>query len=200
MGLSNTIPITTPHYPTGWRDPKDHAKMSRFGARFRIAKSFQNLSLQTGISPETADGYSKIIHVFLAYSGYEIFSKIFGLTAVKKRTETEKKYASGELIEGLLRKAHDCRGFVDFLKKHSGKDKLKQNIDNLYAGRIFSVILLGESIRHCFAHGSLTPSAWKSDPLKVAEFCEVIADFLIIYMDSEYSSRIELYMSNKERS
>lgn len=192
--MSRSEPSVAPHYPKGWSKESEllHPNIARFGARFRAAKAFEGITFSPGISEETSQGYAMMTYAFLAVTAFEAFSRAFGLGAEAKRKEIEKKYASNELYDELRALANpDCRGFLNFLKEDDVKASAStiKNIEAVFKGREFCIITLGIAVRNAFAHGRVTPNVWKSKAASVALFCQRIAGFLVLVMDSESHAR-----------
>ena len=187
------MPILQPpsppkHYPKGWPSDQLPAAVTRFGARFRVAKAFRKIEFVDGISDATAAGYSSILRLFLSYTAWEQYEAAFRLNS--KRREIERTYCTEELRSKLRRLGVACRSFLQFLKSDSEAEALKRNIEALLSEAPFSVLHVGEAVRHSFAHGVLTPSAWRSSAQNVAGFCDVVATFIIDVMDQDAQRRI----------
>lgn len=65
------------HRAQAMRFDCSNGDVSRFAARFRVARSFSGISLD-GYSDETVHGYDALFRVFLAWSAFERFLGILG--------------------------------------------------------------------------------------------------------------------------
>ena len=167
-----------------------NGELRAFATRFRIAKSFNALSLEKHIGVETKEGYSSLVRLLLTYSAFERFTKSFGLTSDKKLASIEQKHGNDEVIRYIkTREGHSSR-LLEFLQDKSSSQKLRNNascIDRCLDG---SVIFLAEAIRHAFAHGDLTPGTWSENPKSLKEVCNKLSDTLILIMDEETEARM----------
>jgi hypothetical protein len=50
---------------------------------------------------------------------------------------------------------------------------------------------LASAIRHIFAHGWLSPNANQVNPNTVVEICDLLHQFLLSFMDIEFSNRLD---------
>lgn len=160
--------------------------INHFKSRYRVAKSFQAISLDT-FSQSTIDGYSAIFKVFLTWSAFEIFLDIIDI----KRNNTSNlisKY-NPELIAASIRSVPEQQNFVRFVLERVNKEHQPQ-IQAFLDGKACDVTYLASGIRHIFAHGTLTPHAGSNsaDPSKA--ICLILIDFLFKIMDYEFSSRV----------
>jgi hypothetical protein len=51
-------------------------------------------------------------------------------------------------------------------------------------------------VRHIFAHGHLAANSYGINPNHVAAACGTISDFLLDFMDSDFTSRMIHYETN----
>ena len=81
----------------------------------------------------------------------------------------------------------------DFLQKHLERNKLKQELAACREGNERSVICLSSALRHIFAHGHLSAHSNGISPHKVDKACEVVSEFLLTFMGTDFTARIHRY-------
>lgn len=184
-------PKNLTHYPQGWDESKVSVHTRSFAVRFRISKAFEGIKLHEDIGQSTKKGYESLIHLMLTYSAYEKFSSAFNLTANKKRKEIEEKNGLSESIQKLRMHDRNITPLFDFLHQNTKSERLKQNLIEIRNCREGSLVLLAESIRHCFAHGSITPSSWEQDPDIASSVFQLLTSFMMNIMDQETGPRMK---------
>ena len=200
-----------PGYPTEWSAFCSHApntgteffgfvtqlsEVNRFAARFRAASSFRGITLE-GYSAATATGYAALCRILFVYSAFEAYLEIVGATSATIGPDLE-AHGAISLIKSLRMSDIDNR-FYKFI--HSRVNRLhQQELQNYFNDDPCNVAYLASAIRHIFAHGWLTPNAGGGEASSASEVCNAVSDFLLSFMDSQFSSRIlqvmgELYGS-----
>lgn len=195
-------PPGTAHYPSSWTKWEDakakgyapfafgfttYADVNRFGARFRMARAFDGLSLGD-YGSETVAGYSSLFRVFLCWTTFEQYLRALG----QQHDEASAWYAA-LLPDGLV---GECRAddsankFFQFIRQHT-KRKAKTMLAKHLAGESICPTYLAAGIRHVFAHGILTPNANGADPAAVARICDRLAAALLAAMDGNFTSRVD---------
>lgn len=163
--------------------------INRFAARFRAANKFKGIVLE-GYSADTVDGYSALCQVMFAWSAFETFEKIIGLN----RQEMGKELESCRAIEILNRiRAIDTENrFYKFIYDRVN-NKHKSELDNYFNEDPCNIAYLASAIRHIFAHGWLSPHANQANPEAVTQICNILSQFLLDFMDKEFSKRVEQF-------
>jgi hypothetical protein len=155
--------------------------LSRWSARFRLAKSFRSLDLGDEYSgSETPRLYSSITRIFLVYSAFETYCKILklDLDQVKKMQDN---YSQKSIIQ-RIRDLDQEHKLPKFLMPHLNPG-LKTKIQEFIDGEEVSVSFLARCIRHIFAHGILA----------------AYSNFLLNCMDSDFDERVEMIANKSSR-
>src|SRR5262249_23709441 len=71
--------------------------------------------------------------------------------------------------------------------------KLRNNLAACREGTCSDVACLSASVRHIFAHGHLAANSHDLNPKRVARACKLISDFLLEFMECDFSQRIAEY-------
>src|SRR5262249_11820048 len=82
----------------------------------------------------------------------------------------------------------------DFLHSRLNS-KLRNNLTGCRKGTCSNVACLSASVRHIFAHGHLAANSHDINPKQVAHACKGISDFLLDFMECDFSKRIAEYYS-----
>jgi len=167
----------------------------RWASRVKLARNFRGLQVEQ-YSERTLLGYSGFFRVFLTHSALERYLPIIGLT-------------ERELLEAL--RPHDPHVSIRqfFVGDRSGKlfnflhsrlnQKLKNNLAACRDGTCADITCLSAAVRHIFAHGHLTANASDINPNQVSRACEGLSDFLVKFMESDFSKRIVGYYDRTVR-
>jgi hypothetical protein len=196
---SNTKPD---HYPPGWAEwmrlvkkrhrPKDlgftcgFVELNRFAHRYRLARSFRGISLDS-FGSDTSAGYGGLLAVFLMWSAFEQFLKISGVRQSLYHPD-EAAYAREFIVEAVTAEDPAFR-FYSMIAAKSNAD-VRHELDAFMAGETFNVTYLASSIRHIFAHGFLTPAANKSRPGAVVAITSLFNDAHFSILDFEFGRRV----------
>ena len=188
------------HYPTSYSAFETHVEESqgycfhlglkggpssvfRFCNRYRIAKAFQGLKLE-GYGPTTVQGYSGLMSVFLAWSAFELFCSI---TAKDQSTHpSQMNVTKLKTLQNTILLKDKNGAFRDFLKARVNLP-LKRRIEDFESGDVRMTPFIAAAIRHIFSHGHLSASPKNTDPEDIAVICKDVRDFLLSYMDEEFS-------------
>ena len=158
----------------------------RFCQRYRVAKSFEGIELR-GYSAATTTGYSGLFKILLAWSAFERFLTITGKTQAGC-TALLAPYDLETAIEKI--RAIDKGGkFYHFL---AGEVNVRhqQELLKYFQGKPFNITYLASAVRHIFAHGSLTAHANKTNPGTIKQIANVLRDFLLLVLDSEFTKHV----------
>lgn len=135
-----------------------NAKLSRANARYRAAKDME-ISFP-GYRDTTADGYSDLLRVSVAYSALEVLDK--AISAHVKEFESP-SIGYIRLIDERL--ADSCENRVysrlfDSLENNLSSSHLKAEVRDLHSGNSETgdITCLVKSIRHLTFHGQFTPA------------------------------------------
>lgn len=167
--------------------------LSRVNARYRLAKSFQAVMAET-YTQSTLNGYSALMKAMLTYSAFESYvNAVYG-----EKKPFDYKMALQILNQKDLSEIGDRilildknRKFYAFLIEHSSST-IKQELKNFYDGNDHNSVYLLASIRHIFAHGSLTPNVKGIKPKKVVSICTLLSDFFLKEIGNHFATLIEV--------
>jgi hypothetical protein len=67
----------------------------------------------------------------------------------------------------------------------------QRELESYFNADAVNVTYMASSIRHIFAHGSLSPNAAQVDPNVAIDMCNLISNFLMSIMDDEFANRID---------
>jgi hypothetical protein len=164
-----------------------------FASRVRLAKNFRGIHLE-GYSQETTFGYNAFFLVFLTHSALERFADINSFDKdLGKLGPLIARYNPEKVIQEFVEK--DSKGLLyDFLYKRVNNN-LKVKLNECRNYNSTNVAYLSASIRHIFAHGYLCAHSNGINPKNVYSICTSISDFLLNFMDAEFTKKIEEYYS-----
>ncbi len=162
----------------------------RFASRIRLAKSFRGIHLEE-YSQETVSGYNAFLIVFLTHCALERFIEINSLE-LDALGSFMAPYNPEKVIREFVDK--DKKGLLyDFLYEQTNNKKLKANLSECRNCNSTNVAHISAAIRNTFAHGHLCAHANGINPKNVYSICTSLSDFLLNFMDAEFSKKIEEY-------
>lgn len=197
MAVSNLV-----GYPSKWKDyqgaipqgfgvfefVKDSiGDVARFGARYRAASCFQGITL-SGYSQSTEAGYSALTRVMFTWSAFETLLAVKGKHP-QDANESLERHGAKDLLAQLQTLDKENK-FYNFIYERVNESHKKQ-LDNYFNGDPCNIAYLASAIRHIFAHGWLSPNADAVEPKAVVEICNLLCDFLLSFMDNEFSLIVE---------
>lgn len=163
--------------------------VSRFAARFRVAKSFKGIVLE-GYTSETISGYSALFRVFLVWSAFELFMALLG-----EKHETIlprlRAYAPARNLQAIRK--HDRSGRLFSFLMQRVNPKLQKELRTIQTGRSNNITFVAAAARHIFAHGHLSAHANDVQPKDVDAICNILFTFHITVMDHEFSKMVKRY-------
>tara|TARA_R110002096_G_scaffold435885_1_gene664029 strand:+ start:1970 stop:2614 length:645 start_codon:yes stop_codon:yes gene_type:complete len=190
-------------YPDGWRDfdrlvprlpmqafgiSKNLADVNRWAARYRAAASYERISMAQYQSQETVAGYGALIRSILVWSAFERFLPLLGLEQ-KTSGDLLDKYNSVEVAKNV-RKADSNNTFYEFIKSRVDNNALKRELESYFDDNPCNVSYLLSAIRHIFGHGYLTPGSNETDAQITAVICNLLCDFHLDVMNSEFTELV----------
>lgn len=161
--------------------------LNRFRSRYRLAKSFRSISLDS-YTAETTDGYSSLFRVFLAYSAFEQFLDCCGLN-LPETQQLLPTYKSSE-CEEAIRKVEHYDSFLSVVMKHLDRKVHRTQLENFLFGNPCNVLYVAAGIRHIFAHGKLTPNSGAGFTAPAQKISTILCEFLFHVMDGEFIGRL----------
>ena len=180
----------------GYQERKAGSIINTLHARMRIAKAFQGMHLQ-GYSEDTVNGYNSIFQLFLTYSAFEKFLALHSLRYPSNVTEEWLAPYSPETVAQEIRLHDKNWKFINFLDEHLQR-MLKEQVQAFKHGETDNVIFVAAAIRHVFAHGHLTAYAKDTRPKIVKAICDSLSDFLLNFIDTEFSQNIERFYEQEK--
>lgn len=173
----------------GFSESVSRGNIIIFANRYRVAKSFRGILLDE-YTERTANGYSALFKLFLAWSTFEQLLKLLGIRYKNERIkELCDKYEMLALCE-RIKHFDNKKTFYEFLQNNVD-EKHKIQIQKFFDDeKELNISFLISSIRHVFAHGKLTPHSNKSEPTKTTKLCNELADFLLDLIDAEFTEII----------
>jgi hypothetical protein len=171
-------------------------EINRIGARVKLATAFKKLELD-GYAHDTADAYSSLFKIFLMYSAFEQFLKIFDI----KFYDIDHRFPDHQYIEisNSIRSKDAPGKFFDFIHEHLDSQQLKTRISDFQSCTSSNPAVLAAAIRHVFAHGKLTPNANKGNPKVAIGICALLSDFLLNFMDVEFEKSVNRFYEEQEQ-
>ena len=148
---------------------------------------FQGIVLQ-GYQKNTENGYSALCQVMFTWSAFETFVEIAKLDKSDIGKELE-HFGAIEILDNIRLIDKDDK-FYKFIYERVN-NKHKNELDNYFNRDSCNIIYLASAIRHIFAHGWLSPHANQANPKAVNQICHILSQFLLDFMDREFSSRVE---------
>lgn len=164
-----------------------------FANRMRVARSFRGIQLD-GYSPATTLGYNAFFQVFLTHSALECYAQLIGADPAYGLpiADAIQRYAPEPVIQTLLHNDPDGR-MCSFVSRKLKAKTLQKIIQACQRGESTNVAGLSAAIRHIFAHGELTAHANRVNPRRAHVICLAISDFLLDFMDREFTRQIDEY-------
>lgn len=165
--------------------------INRLNARVRLAQDFQAMTLH-GYGEEATLGYNGYLQVFLTHSALERFMEIYGIKHISGLSEMLMPHDPEKVVEGFFDLDRDGK-LCDFLCTHidqRGK-KIKDGLIACKCGESANIAFISAAVRHIFAHGTLAANANGVNPRKVNKACMLVSDFLLRFMDAEFTKTID---------
>lgn len=168
------------------------AQLSRWSARFRLAKSFKGLDLGDHYSgSDTPQLYSAITRIFLVYSAFETYCRVVGLNPSREsEVQTLQDAQLQKIVIQAIRNLDPKNAFPSFLEQHLQGQELKKMMSEFVTGQDVNVSCLARCIRHVFAHGVLTANAPGLSAKRFDQMSQIISDFLLNCMDEDFDKRV----------
>ena len=174
------------------KELSDFAQLSRWSARFRLAKSFEALDLGDHyFGSNTLGLYSAITRIFLVYSAFETYCRILGLNP---RYESQVKVLQDSQLQKdvikSIRELDPKNSFSGFLCEHLSGSDLKKMMSEFTSGQDVNISFLARCTRHIFAHGVLTANSPNLSAKRSDQVSQLISDFLLTSMDQDFENRV----------
>jgi hypothetical protein len=190
-------------YPDSWREfdsympgvpprafgfASELSEINRWAARYRAAASYEHTVLAKYQSRDTVSAYSALIRSTPVWSAFERFLPIIGIT----------QSSSGDLLNkhGSIRIAREVQEIDEgaklfkYIQSRVTNPTLARELDNYFQESPFNASYLLSAIRHIFGHGHLTPGSNETDASVTAAICNMLCDFHLNIMNSEFNERV----------
>ncbi|BAZ45196.1 hypothetical protein NIES4102_22140 [Chondrocystis sp. NIES-4102] len=174
----------------------EHGNINRFAARFRAANCFKEVCFD-GYSEVTNNGYSALCRVMLTWSAFETFMIITGIQQNNLREILDARRAN-DILNQIRAIDRESR-FYNFIYKRVNSIH-KSELNNYLNQDPCNITYLASAIRHIFAHGWLSPNANQVNPNIVVEICDLLHQFLLSFMDIEFSTYLDKALKEFTRS
>jgi hypothetical protein len=162
----------------------------RWNARVKLARDFQGLAVPS-LSEKTLKGYNAFFQVFLTHSALERYLNLIGATTDHLEPLLQ-PYEPKETIKEFF--GYDKKGrLFDFLHERLDKERARNRLKACREGTCCNVAHVSAAVRHIFAHGHLTAHAHGINPNQVASACGTISEFLLNFMDADFTLRMIEY-------
>jgi hypothetical protein len=166
------------------------SEVNRFRARYRFAKSFRGLNLE-GYAEDTKAGYEALTKVAFVWSAYE---QMLRALKIQDGREIIKNYPMKEVIKKIKKLDTEFKFFRFVRQKLKDENHLKDKVTIFIDGGACTVLTLAASVRHIYLHGHLTANVQRLHPSIVSQICDLLADSILIIIDSEFKESIENLM------
>jgi len=166
--------------------PAKDGDVSRFLARFRAARNFRAAEFAE-FTKSTADGYSALIGLLLAWGSFEQLARISGAVKDDKldyRKIDEMFARSSKSLSD--RSWNAARPFYGFLATLTSSKALCRALTAAADGGDLSPRELVLALRHSFAHGALTPHFGGSNPRRTIRACRALTEHLLAIQVAEF--------------
>jgi hypothetical protein len=167
----------------------------RWVSRVRLARNFRGLQVDD-FSEVTLQGYNAFFRVFLTHSALELYLPIVGMTNADVITALQ-PYNPELPIKQFFALDRSGRLF-EFLRSRLNT-KLQASLTAAREGTSSDVTCLAASVRHIFVHGHLAAHSNDIKPKQISRACEIVSDFLLDFMDSDFTRRIVEYYDRVRR-
>ena len=161
--------------------------LSRASARYRMARSVSDITLET-YTVRSMKTYCSILRLFLAYTAYEATVKaakelrIAGVEKVETNVVLHKPL-SVQLRGNQRLKKH--------LLEHSTNKDLKEKLVRFYGGSFDDLACVGYAIRSVFAHGDLTTTDIGMGLAGDRKLLDAVAQALLDYSDDIFTKCVQ---------
>jgi hypothetical protein len=163
--------------------------VSRWNSRVKVARNFRGIQIES-CSDRTLRGYNGFFQVFLTHSALERYLPIINID-VNELEDVLKPHGPEKVVEQFF--DQDRRGrLFEFLDRWVNP-RLRASLRACREGTCCNVFYLSASVRHIFAHGHLAANSYGMNPDHVAAACGTISDFLLDFMEADFTLRVRDY-------
>lgn len=161
------------------------ADLNRFARRYRFARSLHSIKLDT-YHPDTEAGYTALLRAFLMWGAFESYLRLLGL----KQNMSDAFLVSHNpgSLDAQVRSFKSTIAFYEFLVQFL-KTENKTQITEFVAGRPYNASYLASSIRHVFAHGTLTANPGGVDSVDLVPIVDAVTNWHFTVLDTDFAGR-----------
>lgn len=160
------------------------ADVNRFGARYRVANSFQRLVLD-GFTDNVARGYDALTRLMLMWSAFEGFIH----AAKTKRQDLSARLDHAPCLADL-RAIPAATRYLAFVLPRLKHPAQIAEVEKFVRGEPCCTLTLAAAVRHIFVHSALTPSSDQVEPGSVIMVCDRLSLLVRRVIDREFSERV----------
>jgi hypothetical protein len=166
------------------------AALNRFAARYRVARSFEGITLE-GFAPRTVSGYASLFRLFLTWSAFEQYLKALQWKQADC-TRLITRYVTSDVI-AQIRTIDSQNRFYHLVISKANKDHVVE-LEKYLRKKPFNPSYLASSVRHVFAHGMLTPNANRATPDAVTQICDILSKAHLSATGDDFRRRVKLFL------
>jgi hypothetical protein len=169
---------------------------NRYRARYSLVSDVNRVEINN-CNDDTADGYTQLMRVVMAWGAVESFFNLKGIginSGINRINHLKPLYDA--TLESNLRNEFNNSEYLKFfgvVHNECTNNKHTQEIGSYLANPSgnYELSYLISGIRHIFAHGILTPHSGKIKPKTTIEICEKLIDFFLSIIDLEFSKLVK---------
>jgi len=168
----------------------DKFEFYRFVNRYRVAMRFEGVKLK-GFGTETQKGYSALTRIFMAYSAFERYAHLAGIShPFTKFFKAVPHRELSALAETINRNDPD-RKLFDFLRELLYEDKHREALDRFGRGEVWPVIYYASALRHMYVHGHITAFAQGCSSEQISMISNEISRRLLYWVQCDFARRLK---------
>jgi hypothetical protein len=187
---------------TGFAKP--FTEISRWAARYRVAKSLRGLDLYEsgGFKSPTQKLWNASFRIFFTYSVFEQFCDIIGIDLKQDVEDTQlrilqNRYDQSATIEKIRDEDREY-AFFRFVRDNLDREGQVKRLTRFIEQEVdCNVSFLARTSRHIFAHGIMTGHSGGKDVHKKTGISAHISKSLLKVMDEEFSAKLNSESSRK---
>ena len=162
----------------------------RFANRYRMAKQFRGISLDTFTEP-TQDGYSALTRVFLVWSVFERYADLADNPPPYSQLLSMIPRLELNILADRIERNDSEHKLYQFLHEQSLEHN-RRYLERYRDGDRRGVIFYAAAIRHIYVHGHLTAHPNKCEADNVRTICDTLSEFLLELIRKDFSRRVKI--------
>lgn len=171
--------------------------VNRLSARIVFVQNYRGILFEN-YKEESANAYSSLFQVFLTYSAFEMFMKLFKCDFY----DIDSKYPDHkyDALSDKIRKIDRTGKFYKAILEHISRERLRRRLSNFREGNHNNPLVFAACIRHAFAHGKLSANPSGASSIVVKKVCDELYTFMLDIVDTEFEKRVlEFYEIQREK-